>query len=361
MPNSMRKRRIGPLAFAALLLLLPSLALSRRYDPPEWEVIPNADALGMGGAFSAVAEGPTAVRWNPASLAFQPGAALDVMPYARPTPIFEDIWFASAAGSIDFGAVGVGANLNYLEFDDIRTVFGNGEPRGAFDLSFVGVLLGAGVDLLDVMGSGGVHHPVHIGLGGTFKYHVADDYFSESPGDLYESEHAWDLDFGSLVRVDQVVGESAVQWSGAWTVKNVLDRKVEPYDGRVTRVDRLGLAATVWTGSFRSFPYLVRGRLVGDISGILVTPDDWDSTVYNLGAELGAFGIAALRIGWASDSHGDFHRASFGARLGNEFPIGTSGDLLHTFGVRVDFASVPSPFFDERAEYFTLAVRTGFY
>ncbi|MCA9758534.1 MAG: hypothetical protein KDA27_22245 [Candidatus Eisenbacteria bacterium] len=362
MPNSIRIRRLASSigTLAALLVLLPSIALSVRYDPSVWRIVPNADALGMGGAFSAVAEGPAAVRWNPASLPFQSGAALDIVPYVRPTPSFDYVWFTSSAGSIDFGSVGIGANVNYYEVDDIDRVDANHQRHGVFDWSNIGVLFGAGVDLLDFLGSGREYQPVRIGLGGTFKYYLADDYFSDFPGDYVASAHGWDLDFGSLVRIDRMAGETFTQVSGAWTVENVLDRKVQPDDLPVTRVDRLGLATSVSTGTARFFPYVLRVRLVGDVSGILVTPDDWDTTVYNAGAELDGFGIAALRIGWASDSHGDFHGTSFGARLGNEFPVGPAGGLFDRLAVRVDFASVPSDI-GQRAEYFTLAIRTGFH
>src|SRR5512145_2853578 len=109
--------RHGWTAAASFLLLLladgasaiPLTGVSSQWFPPD------ARSQGFGRAFTAVADGPAAVWWNPGALAIEQGAS--VSPYAE-FPILPAaeglvLWSFSARGAWE--GIGLGAHLSRLE------------------------------------------------------------------------------------------------------------------------------------------------------------------------------------------------------------------------------------------------------
>jgi len=121
------------------LPLLGSAADSYINTASVFELWCSARALGMGGAFIALANDGAAVYYNPAGLAFLPTNAFSSL-YTRPF------------GAYSFGVLGLagrtwGAQLLILDSDTLeeRDLYGN--VIGSFRFTETGVILGRGVTL----------------------------------------------------------------------------------------------------------------------------------------------------------------------------------------------------------------------
>lgn len=118
--------RVGALGVVALLAALAVTsppAQAAKFAGAFMEDGGGARALGMGGAFVAVADDPTATFWNPAGLSRQDGRALFVMHDERFGDLI-DRDFASFVAPVDWSLLGgqnggVGLTVIRLGIDDI--------------------------------------------------------------------------------------------------------------------------------------------------------------------------------------------------------------------------------------------------
>lgn len=109
--------------FSIAVLLLPGDAVATKYAGAFMETGGGARALGMGGAFTAVADDPSTTFWNPAGLATLPDRELLLMHSERFGDLI-DRDFVAYAQPVDwslFGgaSAGIGVSLIRLGIDDI--------------------------------------------------------------------------------------------------------------------------------------------------------------------------------------------------------------------------------------------------
>lgn len=89
-----------PRILVATLLMTPAFGPVESAAQISATIEPDARSNGMGGAFTAVAEGPAAVWWNPGALAFIQG--IEVSPFSRRQllpGIAEGMWIYSIGAS----------------------------------------------------------------------------------------------------------------------------------------------------------------------------------------------------------------------------------------------------------------------
>ncbi len=118
--------------------------------------VTGARAAGSGGAAVAAAEGPTALQWNPARLAAEPGwsAALSHLQWVAGIRYsYAGLAFPLARGVLGLPLAGVGAaSVQYLDYGEIESTQGLKPAEQASDL---GVSLGAGFAFARAFAAGG--------------------------------------------------------------------------------------------------------------------------------------------------------------------------------------------------------------
>ncbi|NNE44743.1 MAG: hypothetical protein HKN12_11070, partial [Gemmatimonadetes bacterium] len=174
MPSSSFLRSVALACVPVLLLpvlLTPRPVAAQAVPGPdplafEWQFeAPDARARAMGGAYTAIAEGATAVWWNPATL---PGSGrLYQSPFSRFEPVPEDT-FGSAlytlAGNVGGRTWGGGLALERYSRQGINPATGGQEPPTEESL----LTLGGGVDVLQLLWGGSDRY--RWSVGSNFKY-----------------------------------------------------------------------------------------------------------------------------------------------------------------------------------------------
>lgn len=125
---------------------------------------PSARAIGMGGAFTAVANDASATYWNPAGMVDITRTAVSLEHTFWPADVALD--YASAVFSLPFlpGAFGLTARALSLDPQPERTVFlpdGTGQEFDAGDMSFG---ISYAQFFTDKFSAGGTVHFIHSGL-----------------------------------------------------------------------------------------------------------------------------------------------------------------------------------------------------
>ena len=143
---------------------------------------PSARAVGMGGAFTALANDASATYWNPAGMVDITRTAVSLEQTYWPADI--QLSFASAVFALPFlpGSWGVTARALSLDPQKERTVFlpeGTGKEFDAGDMSFG---LSYAQFFTDKFSAGGTVHFVHSGL-------------------AEKSVNAYVVDFGLIYRI----------------------------------------------------------------------------------------------------------------------------------------------------------------
>ena len=152
------KRNYGMRSFFILtvLFLTEALALGQGIPTP-FDVGLGVRALGLGGAYTAVAEGTEALLSNPAGLAWQPSIRVDSS-YTGAMGLYSTTWFAGALPNL-------GVGIAYLSAGDITNPAGD-----PLTFSHGAILLGGGVDLADIpFLSGFSRAPFDLALGAAVK------------------------------------------------------------------------------------------------------------------------------------------------------------------------------------------------
>lgn len=251
-----------------------------------FELGASARALGLGGAFLALADDETAVVHNPAALGTLTGIGVSSLVVQQ----FADVTY----GSVTFAAPWIGMNVSFVDSGEIAS------PQGAFRYGAQEVMLSGGLPI-------GV-----VGIGARWRY-----VRTSSPvvGAGWSLDPALRIDLGSL-RVAALI-ESAL--SGAMTYQTGTS---EPFQPSL----RLGVAAVLtpspdvwWNAAFEV------SDVFGDALAFAAGLEAW---IGGLGARVGydgwgpTFGLTlrinSLQLDWAYSLRSDLgssHRVSFSLRF----------------------------------------------
>lgn len=368
----MTGRRLA-LAFGLLPLLLPTPAHAQGSEGTFLSQfnVPDARSAGMGGAFTAVAEGPSAAWWNPGALPF--GSTASVMPfsYTQPFPVLEllgdDHWQVSFGGAGHRGAVGAGIHYGHLRYK-------SGDPRVSLTWREQIFRVGAGVDLAQLVAGEG--SAVRCGVGATAKllrksFQGMGDNGSGMLTEFDTAGNTIDMDLGGLLvysidlpgpaPADPKGGVSTLAFRTGVAARNVFDRKLEidadagPLGGGLAA----GLAVECALVDLPRYGYLLRGQVSfeeewrrkydhpDEESGFL----EYRSPIGRIGAEALFLDTFGVRVGHIDDARLDVHDWTWGVRVGTE--MFTPPDRRR-FGVAFDYADLPGYIVggDERVSHY---------
>ncbi len=323
---------------------------------------PDARSRGMGMAFTALAEGPSACFWNPGALGLLDGLYLSPVSYAEIAPHFLDNAYLIAGGlAAGSGGWGGGVNINYLSLGQDILFDESGELIDDFRAWEYEALLGGGVDLFRLIS--GERRNIGLGLGMNLSMvhqKLGEQFWLHSFSDSLSGATAFNLDAGLLgaVRIplatstqppnttDQA-GDFAdyVSIRFGLAMQNLLNKEIRPKgssDGELMEQRmRIGIAAEAALFTLPSVSYLgplFRGTLSADVDKSATYSSE--HPIVRVGAEAGLFHLIALRLGYINDKSGDIKDKTYGVGLGVDLrtgPPGSSGSI----GGRIDFASVP--------------------
>jgi hypothetical protein len=187
----------GRRVLVAALLMAPALWPAESAGQISAVMEPDARSNGMGGAFTAVAEGPAAVWWNPGALAF--GQGIQVSPFSRRQLLPElnaDTWIYSIGASASSEGVGCGVHYSYLSYGESELINGD-----MFESTEYTLQAGGGIDLVPILTrSRSTSERIRWGLGTSWRYshsHFASSNPDPSGAPVVDGS-GWDMDLGSL-------------------------------------------------------------------------------------------------------------------------------------------------------------------
>lgn len=299
---------------------------------------PDARALGMGEAFTAVAEGPAAVWWNPGALALSRGVAISPFSRRQLLPeILDDYRIYSAGGAAEIGIVGLGFHYSDLDLD-----FGG--LWSEYTLHF-----GVGVDMQRLIATESA--AFDWGIGAAFKYssitiRPSDDGLTESSGT------GWDADLGSLavyrfpMQITSSGGREYVAVRGGVNWKSVFGRDVElgeveqrdPFEQSVV----LGVASELVLKEATPSRHFLRATLSLEHQEFIGSSSEVPG-IQRYGFELG-LGVPAdnptlflaPRVGYINDIYNEIRDVAYGGGIGADIPFRDGA-----IGGRFDYARVP--------------------
>ncbi|MFH1279116.1 MAG: tetratricopeptide repeat protein [Candidatus Eisenbacteria bacterium] len=303
----------------AILLLISSSATGAERGGVEspFAVGAGARALALGGAYTALAEGPDALVWNPAGLA---GGGRKELTFYYTSPFVEGnryTYVGYVHPLLDFGTVGFG-NLRY-GLDGIEKYDAGGEAQGTFsNVQNEWILSYALPDF----------GPVAVGASLKAETHSLDGRTATGVG----------VDLGVLLR-------SSDPPDGAWSRRNfavgaAIRNAVEPTLTLVEGEDRLPSLLRV--GVAYRLPAFGGGTNGWTVSA-QIDQGRKSGGRFRLGAEVALMEGLALRAGAGGDEWSSgFGFAAGGGRLDYSFGRGDLGDahrlaLTVTFGRSLDY------------------------
>ena len=262
------------------------------YSLPFLKIGPSARAVGMAGAFTAIANDASATYWNPAGMVDITRTAVSLEQTFWPADI--QLSYASAVFALPFlpGTWGVAARALSLDPQKERTVFlpeGTGKEFDAGDMSFG---LSYAQFFTDKFSAGGTVHFVHSGL-------------------AEKSVNTYVVDFGLIYRIGYMGMRLGMMIQS-------LGGKIN-YDSREAKIPttfKVGLSMAAYQRGAHSL------LGVGEFSH----PSDNTETV-NLGAEYGFNQFFYLRGGY------NFGYDSKGAAAG----LGLKIDTTQTSNLNFDY------------------------
>ncbi len=270
-------------------------------------------AAGMGGAYTAIADDPTALFWNPGAISRD--GRNDV--YTSITSYFVDArhtWFGAKYMLTSSDAVGVSLNsLNYGDWEEVTTVEhpeGTGEYWQASDMALT---LSYARNMTD-----------RFSIGGSVKY-IRQQIYNESA-----STFAVDLGLLFITRFNGLqIGTSirnfggSMQMSGRDLLTQVdLDPDSEGNNENIVsylKTEKWAIPLTYVIGA--SMPVIDRGPTRLLLAADVMRPTN-NAQMLNVGADLRIADIISLRAGYQSLFR---EEAENGLTLGLGLDIGISG------------------------------------
>ncbi len=288
---------------------------------PFLEIEVGSRAMGMGGAFTAVADDATAIYWNPAGLSRLPRSEFTF----THTRWLADINFNFAGGIINIGDYGViGMSMTSLSTSDmeVRTI---DEPEGTGEKFSVG----------------------SIALGLTYAVSLTDR-FSIGFNTKYIQEHIWHMtansfaiDFGTLFIThfnDMKIGMNISNFGMDMTLSGrdvMVYHDIDPSMMGNNDMIPANLATEYWPLPLTFRAGIAMDIIKSEMNCLTVAVDAVhpnDNTEYmNLGMEYTFHNLLSLRCGYSSL----FKRNS---EEGLSFGTGIQSDIGEMVALKVDYA-----------------------
>jgi hypothetical protein len=334
---------------------------------------PDARSQGMGRAFTAIAEGPTAVWWNPGALGLIKGINVSPISRNRLVPdLADDVWYWPSGATAGNGQVGAGFFLGRLEYGESMATTQDGEELGWFESKERMVMLGAGADLARALGFGSER--LRLGAGACWKSVRLDLAPSwATPNHVAGTGSGWDLDAGLIGTYTLLTGfdplgggradppggnpDGILRVRGGAVLHGLLDREID-FEG-VGQSDPMGKSLRVggavetefgaWPDLLELGP-LVHGTLSLETEKPLTYPDE--KSIFHAGIEGSILSVVTLRMGRIEDKEGDIRGYTYGLGLGMDYHLHEPNGRC---GGRIDFADVPQARVLGRVQHVTLS------
>jgi hypothetical protein len=305
---------------------------------------PDPRALGMGTAFTALAQGPSAAYWNPAGLGIGPdplSIAVQPVSWVRVIPDFSDSRVYSACAAVETRGLGFGVNLNHLSLGG--------------DYAEYTMHVGAGIDLARTL----LSHPRalgadwSLGAGANLKVFDIDYALPIFVDPLVREDTAYDMDLGTLLVARWQGADTTPSQPPTWfatgrlgaVVSNVADGTIGgaiglPFEpGALGRSVRFGVAAEAGTARLGSLGPALQARASFEV--VTFWGRFTHKPAYLHGVEVVALDILSVRAGYENIEN--FEETTVG------FGVGTP--IKGLWGARVDAAGLPSEDGDSRNQY----------
>lgn len=282
-------------------------------------IFPGARAVGLGGAFSAIADDAMATYYNPAGLAFQHSIDLshtygDWLPGLYPGMSYKYYGLAVPISE----RYTIGSSVDYLSTGETDVTDNNGNYLGSYTSYDVAVGLSVGVKINS-----------NNALGITGKYiqsFLIPDWVLELYGLNGGTGRAFAFDLGTLSSYPSVFGISSV----ALGLKNIGSNIKYTKSGEEDRLPLafvLGLSHKISAKTL--FPYVQSDfwlfkwflnqshvSIAYDIhKGLVGSETSW----YSYGAEFSPFAFFSVRYGYFIDSDGERRGSTFSYGLDFKF------------------------------------------
>jgi hypothetical protein len=240
----------------------------------------GARALAMGGAFVAVADDSTAVKWNPAGLALLDDTRIGGMS----TDLFGmGITHQYVGATSTFANFGIGLGWERASIAG-GGVDGEGNPTGSFNWSESAVIGTFATNIMD------------IGLAGAnVKYYMADS-------GLGDTASGFGFDLGLLVNLGDMftigvnatdLGNTAISWDGGATdsITGMYKAGVamKLVDGKLIMAGDIGFDGTALGDANVGLEYKVIDELA--LRGGVVLTDEFQSYNFTVGAGINIAGL----------------------------------------------------------------------
>ncbi len=324
--------------------------------------VPSPRAMGMGNAFTAIADDGWAVWWNPGALSLMDQACAGLYSSAKPWGRPYDFKLRTAAVAGGHDGIGFGAHYARLGYGESTATDDSGLEIGTFESYDDAFHLAGSVDLIRVLGRRPA--PVSLGVGASLKRihtFLAPGFATPDHKDAEGS--AYDVDLGLLCqgRTPLRVGDrdlGAFDVSAGWVQRNLFDAEISYRDHNngdpIGSFSRVGFAAHVSLGSYRVFPALLDITAAIDQTGPLHRYGG--GAIKNRGLEVGLLHFVYLRTGKIEDKRGDVVGTTSGWGVGPELRI-AGGD--RTARLRLDYAKVPQADPLPKLEQYSLSFGVG--
>jgi hypothetical protein len=341
---------------------------------------PDARSYGMGRALLAVAEGPSAIWFNPAALGFGDGNGFSISASrSQLVPDFaDDVWLRNA--SVSWRGTGVGAGVHYTRLSYGKTATDEeGHELGVFTSWDDTFIAGVGVEALRLLAGGeasggGFGGEPRLGIGASVKRmrtNLAPAW--ATPEGRAGKADAFDFDLAVLGGIQLIAPQDEPRGGGGvsglspsvtgaearlgYKVKNALGSELEYVDADqadpVGRWDRIGVALDVATERYDILGPFLRVLIAADVDGLFFKEEEGAEPIYNVGAEACALGVLSLRAGSIHDKDGDIRDPTWGVGLGCDLHGALSG--IPRIGFRLDYADVPQARALGRVDKYALA------
>jgi len=323
---------------------------------------PDARGEGMGTAFTAVAEGPAGLFWNPAT---QLEGYTVVVGCHRADQVIDSHEFTALSAAFEIGYLRLGVYQNELAWDvtidmSYRKAMNDFKSRvRAAGLAIdVGRLIFG--DETTVFASIGVNFKSLDTKWNNETFAEASDkdagfilgtrHFLGDTDDVHRGWVGWRLG-GVLTNTDRA--EVEINWAA-------IEDKVDPIT--LIQRGRVGLALEGRHGWHHRLGHRLRWLITADWEKVNFD-DGWsDTTVNRYGAELTLLGLVSGRVGQVDRGEGHTRNGTTHGTGLRVFPQGSR------IGIRADWASVPyeltgdlgSPFVKKRLDRYSAAVWLDF-